>query len=288
MSGDGDERRRDLMALLRGAGKTGSLSLKRCRHGPMLYPATDAYVGRSLALYGEFSEAESRFLAALLQPGNLAVDAGANIGAHTLTMARAVAPGGIVLAYEPQRILYQVLCANLMLNEVDNVHARHAALGASRAVTRVPNVDYSRENNFGGVSLGAEQGEAVVVETIDGLSLRQLALLKADVEGMETELLQGATGTIRRLRPLLYVEADRKDKLPALIALIHALEYRTWLHAPPLFSADNHFGHAENVFPGIVSINLLCVPRERDCPAGGLEEIQDAATLAARLTEHSG
>jgi len=283
MSGGDDDRRDDLMGLLRGPGRLGTLALKRCRHGAMLYVKTDMYVGRSLDLYGEFSEAEGRFLAGLLLPGNLAIDAGANIGAHTLTMARAVAPGGIVLAYEPQRILHQVLCANLALNEVDNVHARQAALGAGPAVTRVPAIDYSRQGNFGGVTMGAEQGEVVRVETIDALRLRQLALLKADVEGMEAEILQGAAETIRRLRPLLYVEADREDKLAALIELIRSLEYRLWLHTPPLFAADNYFGNAENVFPEIVSINLLCVPRERACPVAGLKEVDSAADGAFHI-----
>jgi FkbM family methyltransferase len=285
MSGDGDDRRRDLMALIGGADRRGSLALKRCRHGAMLYPKADLYVGRSLDLYGEFSEAEAHFLSGLIKPGDLAVDAGANIGALTLVMARAVAPGGIVLAYEPQRILFQILCANLSLNEIDNVHPRQAALGAQLGVTRVPFIDYGRQNNFGGVSLGAEQGEPVRVETVDALRLRRLALLKADVEGMEAELLQGAAETIGRLRPLLYVEADRKDKLPALFDRLRSLEYRVWLHAPPLFAADNFFGNAEDVFPGIVSINLLCVPHGLACPAAGLEEVPSPAPLMARLAE---
>lgn len=285
MSGGEDDRRRDLMALIGGAGRRGSLALKRCRRGAMLYPKADMYVGRSLDLYGEFSEAEARFLAGLLKPGNLAIDAGANVGALTLAMARAVAPGGIVLAYEPQRILFQILCANLSLNEIDNVHLRHAALGAELGVTRVPHIDYGREGNFGGVSLGAGQGEAVRVETIDALGLRRLALLKADVEGMETELLQGAADTIGRLRPLLYVEADRKDRLPALFDRLRSLGYRMWLHAPPLFAADNYFGHAEDVFPDIVSMNLLCVPRGHACPVAGLEEIESPESLIERLAE---
>ncbi len=285
MSGGGDDRRRDLMALVAGADRRGSLALKRCRHGAMLYPKADLYVGRSLDLYGEFSEAEARFLAGLLNPGDLAIDAGANIGALTAVMARAVAPGGIVLAFEPQRILFQILCANLSLNEIDNVHPRQAALGAEPGVTRVPFIDYGRQDNFGGVSMGAAQGEAVRVETIDALRLRRLALLKADVEGMEAELLQGAAETIGRLRPLLYVEADRKDRLPALFDRLRSLEYRAWLHAPPLFAADNHFGHAEDVFPGIVSINLLCVPRERPCPVAGLEEVANPDPLIERLAE---
>jgi hypothetical protein len=80
---------------------------------------------------------------------------------------------------------------------------------------------------------------------------------------METEVLTGATDTIRRLQPVLYVENDRDEKSSAVIGLIEALGYRAWWHFAPLFSAANFFGNPENVFERILSINLLCAPATR-------------------------
>ena len=37
------------------------MRLKQCRHRPMLYSTKDIYIGRSLDLYGEFSEGEVHF-----------------------------------------------------------------------------------------------------------------------------------------------------------------------------------------------------------------------------------
>src|SRR5690606_28828206 len=98
--------------------------LRQCRHGPMLFNKRDLYVGRSLATYGEFSEAEIGLFRQILRPGGVVVEAGANIGAHTVPLARMVGESGAVVAFEPQRLQFQLLCANLALNGMINVFAR--------------------------------------------------------------------------------------------------------------------------------------------------------------------
>ena len=84
-----------------------------CRFGPMRYFTHDAYIGAVLDRYGEFSPAEATLLAALLAPGDVAVDAGANIGCLTLAMAHSVGAGGRVHAFEPQPAAFELLRANL-------------------------------------------------------------------------------------------------------------------------------------------------------------------------------
>ena len=76
---------------------------KDCRHGKLMYLLNDAYIGRSLDVYGEYSEGEIDLFRQLLRPGDVAIDVGANIGALTVPMARLVQPGGAVVAFEPQR-----------------------------------------------------------------------------------------------------------------------------------------------------------------------------------------
>jgi tRNA G46 methylase TrmB len=117
---------------------------KPCRYGTMLYNIHDAYIGRSLDLYGEFSEGEVDVFRQMVKPGQVVLDVGANIGAHTLFLARAVAPGGQVLAFEPQRLVYQTLCASLALNHITNVYCWHAAVGRSRGELRLPSLDYTQ------------------------------------------------------------------------------------------------------------------------------------------------
>jgi FkbM family methyltransferase len=236
--------------------------LKQCRHGTLLYNIHDLYIGRSLDLYGEFSEGEIELFGQFLKPGMVAVEVGANIGAHTVFLAQAVGPTGQVVAFEPQRVVYQTLCANLALNSITNVQAFHAAVGTSPGEIVVPVLDYRQQHNFGGLGLGGHShGERVPLTTLDTLRLSACHLLKIDVEGMEQSVLEGGQETIRRLKPILYVENDRKDKAAALIRYIDSLDYHMYWHTPPLFSANNHAGNAQNVFGSIVSINMLCVPK---------------------------
>ena len=103
------------------------MRVKRCRDGLMLHNSSDTNIGRSLDLYGEYSYGEADLFARLLRAGMVAIDVDANIGCHTVTMARRVGPQGAVIAFEPQRSVYQNLRANIALNALANVHAINMA-----------------------------------------------------------------------------------------------------------------------------------------------------------------
>lgn len=249
------------------------IGLASCRHGPMLYPARDVYVGRSLAVYGEYSPGETDLFRQIVQPGDTVVEAGANIGALTVPLGRLVGPSGRVLAFEPQRGIFGILTANLVLNGQEQVRAERVALGAASGEIAVPALPLSSLANFGGVSLGSSDGEPCPVRTLDSYNLTALKLLKIDVEGSEAEVIAGAGQTIRALRPILYVENDRREKSVALIAAIMALDYRLWWHTPRLFAPDNFRQVTENVFGNVTSINMLCLPRNVGTVVTGLTEI---------------
>src|SRR5262249_9347571 len=157
----------------------------------------------------EFSGEESALFRLIVQPGWTVLDVGANLGVHTIDLSRLVGAGGIVHAFEPQRLVFQLLCANVALNSRTNVFAHQAAVGAGHDTFLVPSLDPSEPNNYDGLSLfDVREGKPVPVVTIDGLDLRACQFMKLDVQGMETEALRGAAATIRRCRPFLYVEND--------------------------------------------------------------------------------
>src|SRR5258708_33505318 len=144
------------------------------------------------------------------------VEVGANVGMLTVPLARLAGPGGKVIAFEPQRIVYQMLCGNVALNALSNVIAHNSAAGRAAGSITVPPVDYGNMGNFGGVSLGGSaEGETVALVTIDQLGLAKCDFMKIDVEGMELDVLEGAATTLQQFRPRLYVENDRGDKSPA-------------------------------------------------------------------------
>jgi FkbM family methyltransferase len=237
------------------------LQLTNCRHGRMLYFPHDVYIGGALEAYGEYAEVECQFLCKMLSEGSTVIEAGANIGTLTLPMAKRVGMAGRVYAYEPQRIIFNMLCANIALNVAWNIHAKHSALGAASTELGVPFVDYTQPGNFGGVSLSfTSMPEMVPVQTIDSLELIACRLIKADVQGMESAVLTGALQTIARCKPFLYVEND--DDTNELPKLMVELGYDVYEHKTPLFNPDNWRSERKNHFPNIVSYNILGVPHE--------------------------
>ena len=108
---------------------------------------------------------------------------------------------------------------------------------------------------------------------LDRYRLPSLRLLKIDVEGMEVDVLLGARRTIVTHRPIIYVENDRRENSARLIGTIQDLGYRLCWHLPRLFNPNNFAGHGENVFPGIVSINMMCVPAEMPVTVTGFRPV---------------
>jgi len=262
----------------------GGKVLVRGRDGFFLASPNDVYIGRSLILYGEYNRQEADFLKAICDAGDFVVEVGANVGTHTVGLAKRVGPSGRVLAVEAQPVIFRDLCANLALNGLLNVDCRQCGLGAERGTLRLPSVDYGAEGNFGGVSLAADAaGEEVEILRLDDLYRHdRLDLLKIDVEGMEIEVLKGAALAIGRHRPALYVENDRLDSSRALIETLFAMDYRLWWHVPRLFDPDNFFGNPQNAYGNVASFNMVGLPREAGRAMQGMQEVLDAGAHPLR------
>ncbi len=240
------------------------IKLVQARPGPMMVLTNDFYVGFAVETYGEYCPDEWTALRQLIKPGMNVIEVGANMGTHSVDMARACAPGTFY-AFEPQPRLFQIMAGNLALNGIDNALAYPDGCGEAEGEAVLPRIDYDRNGNFGGVSLEEEgDGIRIRVRTIDSLGLDQCGLIKIDVEGFEPRVLRGAADTIRRCRPALYVENDRAAQQQEVIDLIAAHDYRLFWHTPRLFSPRNFRGETRNLYGGLVSVNMIGLPRELD------------------------
>jgi FkbM family methyltransferase len=229
------------------------------RYGPMHYCADDQFVGHALRVYGEYSDGESRLWRKIVLLGDRVVDVGANIGALTLPLGQMVGPAGSVIAFEPQPENNALLRLNVGDNMTFSVY--ECALGETPGTTRIPRLGDLGHQNYGRVT--TDSGDHVVeVRTLDSFNLESVRLIKIDVEGAESAVLRGAADTIRRCRPVLYVENDRKEKSDELVRLIQSYGYRMYHHLPLLWEEPNFRG-VPVVDRGIISINLLCVPTEQ-------------------------
>lgn len=249
------------------------------RHGRFLANPQDTYLGRSMIKYGEFSEIEWHLLNQLVKPGAFVVEAGANMGAFTVPLAKNAGRAGMVYAFEPQLAVFQQMCANLALNDLVNVQAFNAGCGEEPGWMPIIRPDPAKNRNYGGLSLDSLKGESnakVRIEKLDdAIDPPRLNLIKADVEGMETHVLKGARGLIKEFRPMLYLEAHDPEDAPNLIRLLHELEYDMWWHLPLMYNPKNHTGDTENIFGRITSKNMLCAPVERKMNVKGSRKVAD-------------
>jgi len=136
-----------------------------------------------------------------VRSGSIALDIGAHIGIHTVTMAQSVGSTGFVVAFEPQSKLYREHHHNLKLNKITNVITLHCALSNARGKTRIAHND----NDEGGCAIGSK-GEEVEMRTLDSFGFTDVSFMKIDVEGHEDFVIRGARKTILNSHPVILIE----------------------------------------------------------------------------------
>lgn len=206
----------------------------------------DLAQGIDFAIYLGIYERQTRAaLGRLVKPGSLALDVGANIGAHTLTLAQLVGPTGKVFAFEPTDYAFTKLGKNLSLNPelARRVSAHHCFLAGGDA-DPVPTAIYSswplaHEAGLHAKHLGREmKTEAARARSIDSILAesadRPVSLVKLDVDGFECDVLKGATKLLRDTRPAFvmelapYVLEERGASLAELLSFFVPRGYRIY------------------------------------------------------------
>lgn len=172
--------------------------------------------------------------------GVMAIDCGANIGAHTIEWAISMTGWGKVEAFEAQERLYYALAGNIAINNCFNARAIYAAIGNPsnhNDFIDVPIPDYTKASSFGsleirknsnnefiGQSIDYTNTQRVTLLSIDNMKYQRVDLIKIDVEGMELEVLNGAINTIKKYKPILLIEIIKSPK-DMINKLLESLDY---------------------------------------------------------------
>lgn len=174
------------------------------------------------------------------KPGSVVIDAGAFVGSHTIAMSRAVGFSGRVLAFEPCLKICAECAANLAVNDCTNVELYHYALGDCEQDVEFSILEGGEAlaHISGGVSKNlsklVEYHELVHMRTIDSFNLNNVSIMKLDVEGRETDVLRGAIETIKRNRPVIFIESWiwRPVELEKLGYVVLNIEKSDWCGIP--------------------------------------------------------
>ena len=160
-----------------------------------------AWVKREIRAGRAWEPATKQAMAETVTHGSTALDIGAHIGSHTLTLARLVGPQGVVYAFEPQRKIHREMVKNLELNRIRNaVPLRFAVGNAHEIIEMTPTHDFDGRMHVG------RGGDAAELRTIDSFGFQNVSFMKIDVEGFELEVLKGAVETIEKWHPAIVIE----------------------------------------------------------------------------------
>jgi len=197
----------------------------------------------SIYIFGAFERATGDALRAVAKPGDVVLDVGANIGAHTLPLALAVGGTGRIYSFEPTNFAFEKLRDNLRHNPeiLGRVTAEQAFLVAERE-SAVPDSVYSswpltpaenRHEKHLGLSQSTAGAYSITLDDyVESRGLQQVDLVKLDVDGNELTVLLGGRKTLsRHLPPILmevspYVHGEHDHSFGELIQVLIDCGYR--------------------------------------------------------------
>jgi FkbM family methyltransferase len=173
-------------------------------------PTIDNGVERSLHETGTYEKGVLAFMKDYLEPGDVFVDIGANIGLMSIFASKCVGATGHVHAFEALPKTALILEENMQINAVKNSTIHGFALGASKGTATIYE---NMQVNRGGASLvvnDGSEGTQISVETMDEVypKTTPIDMMKIDVEGYEPMVLEGAKNTLFRCRPIVIIEVS--------------------------------------------------------------------------------
>ena len=191
-----------------------------CGHGEILIRSAVGYVlvdSGDHALISSLTESQELepglrlFLERTIRPKNNVVDVGANIGLHTITMARALKGDGSVYSFEPMPRTADLLEVNVKINGLSSlVRVRKTALsrnGGNRPLYLGHTSGHHSLFPLAELAIMDDSSIEVQVETLDSALTKvgRIDLIKIDAEGSELDVIFGGAKIIRQNKNILVI-----------------------------------------------------------------------------------
>lgn len=196
-------------------------AVRRIVFGPCAgfsYRVSEA-TGMSAWYSGPEREVQSAFQA-IVRAGDTVMDVGANWGLHTLLLSRLAGPNGRVFAFEPYAPILDELSWHVHANRCSNVNILSTALSdeCGLAAFEPGNSAFTGrlcDQSERGVLSPLARREVVarrLDELLGELDVTRIKLIKIDVEGAESRVIDGAFSALNQFRPSLVIELHTPEQ----------------------------------------------------------------------------
>jgi FkbM family methyltransferase len=197
-------------------------------YGPIIININDSVIGRQISKLGYWAGGDIQLIKQLLEflltkkESLMFYDVGANIGTHSLAIAKTFGTRISVRSFEAQRQVFNMLCGTIALNGLSNVFCHHLAVSDGDVdKIKIPLPSYNEVNNFGGLelmppvrsdnqSMVVDNYEEVATTTLDRFD-EMVDFIKMDIEGMEDKAFRGAQLLLEKYKPICFVEILKSD-----------------------------------------------------------------------------
>ncbi len=160
----------------------------------------------SISHYGTYEELEAKIMEEKIEMGNIVVDVGANIGLHTLNMARIVGNTGQVFAFEPDPSNFEILKKNVKINNYKNIILEQKAVGDKHGRTTLYQSDHPGKHRIFPQTEQAKSQVQVELTNLDNYfdsdMIDKINFIKIDVEGLEFSVLKGMKNILKNSKKI--------------------------------------------------------------------------------------
>lgn len=242
----------------------------RDRYGSEFYLSPLLFLDRVILCGGVYDRTLHDALERLLKPGMTCFDVGANIGSVTMHLARLVWPDGKVYAFEPVTPIFERLTRHIERNGLTHVvSAQKLALAHMDGHATIAYADPMTENQARGSLVNRHNSDVGLTEEVEVSRLDSFVtdhkidavdLIKVDIQGAEPLFIEGATETLKRWAPLIFMEISPEDLRAAgatpvdIVRAMEALSYRAYEIDTP--RAPRHL-HAQTISEEYERPNVL-------------------------------
>lgn len=218
----------------------------------------DVIIGRSIKIYGEYTQIELDLLTQYINENTVVYDVGGNIGYHTVAFAHRAKH---VYSFEPNLKNYKLLEMNT--KNLNNVTLVKAAVSDTKGKSFISDYELDDLGNYGECMMSETTGQPCVTVRLDDLNLPDPHVIKIDVEGHELKVFNGARNIITKNNPVIFYEAMHGSGFDQIYDFLHTdLGYNLYWIAVPNYNPRNFNNISQNVFGQGGVINILALPKQ--------------------------